>query len=216
MGVLMMAATIGGLILAAILFAAGLWTQKTWLTKFVLGAVAIWFVFYTAMLFGFSLMSREENLGLNQPKAFCGFYLDCHLHTAVAGVRKTKTLGDKTAKGDFYVVKVKVSSDAKRVALGLHAPQFEVVDANNRRFQRIEDITVSGNEFEQKVPAGESFTGEIVFDLPADVQNPRLDIAEGIGIDKVIEAVLIGDEDSILHKRTFFKLEEQPQTASVK
>jgi hypothetical protein len=50
------------------------------------------------------------------------------------------------------------------------------------------------------------FEKETVFDLPENVSNPRLDIAEGIGVDKVFEMFLIGDEDSLWHKRALFKL----------
>ncbi|MBA3784864.1 MAG: hypothetical protein H0X15_04885 [Acidobacteria bacterium] len=216
MGLLMMMATIGGLGLAFVLLIISLWTKSFWLTKFVLGAVAVWLVIYAVALIGVSLLSKEKILGLNEPKGFCGFYIDCHMHAAVTDVRKTKTIGDKIAKGEFYIVKVKVFSDARRAALGLHAPKFEVIDALNHKYQRLVELETPVPPFDEKVPAGGAFEKEIVFDLPADVQNPRLDVAEGIGIDKVIESVLIGDEDSILHKRIFFKLEEQPQTVSVK
>lgn len=213
MGMLLILMTIGGLISAFILLVVSLWTNKIWLRNFVIGGVAVWFIFYIVMLFGFSLLSEEKTLNFNEPKEFCGFYFDCHMHTAVSDVRKTKTIGDKTANGEFYIVKVKVSSDAKRAELGLHAPKFEVVDQQGRRFQRIENLQLPDNDFERKVPAGESFEREIVFDLPVDAKNPRLDAAEGIGIDKVIESVLIGDEDSILHKRNYFKLEANNQLA---
>ena len=215
MGLLMMMATIGGLGLAFILLIIAVWAKQVWLSKFVSGAVAVWLVFYTTMLLGVSLASREKTLELNEAKAFCGFYLDCHLHASVSGVRTAKQIGDKTAQGVFYIVKVKIFSDAKRAAIGLHNPQFEVVDEQRRIFEPIEDSMVSGNPFERKVPAGGSFEGEVIFDLPADIKNPRLDVAEGIGIDKVIESVLIGDEDSILHKRNYFKLEEQSQNSGV-
>jgi hypothetical protein len=206
MGLLMMAATIGGLGLAFVLLIIAALTKQVWLSKFVTGAVTIWFVFYTTMLLGVSLASREKTLRLNEPKAFCGFYLDCHLHASISDVRTTKQIGDKTAQGIFYIVKVKIFSDARRAAINLHDPQFEVIDEQRGIFEPIEDVTVLGNPFERKVPAGGSFEEEIVFDLPTDIKNPRLDIAEGIGIDKVIESILIGDEDSILHKRARFKL----------
>lgn len=214
MGVLMMAATISGLGLATILLLVALLTGKKWLAKFVFGAVAIWFLSYAALLFGFSLMSEQKLLALNEPKAFCGFYLDCHLHTELTNVRKTKTLGDKTANGEFYIVKVKISSDAKRAEFGLHNPQFEVLDEHNKKYERVEDSIISGNPFERKVAAGGAFEREIVFDLPIAIQNPRLDIAKGIGIDKFIEAILIDDEDSILHKRNLFKIEANDQLAN--
>ena len=54
---------------------------------------------------------------------------------------------------------------------------------------------------------------EEVFHVDSLAKEPRLDIAEGIGVDKVIESVLIGDEDSIGHKRNYFKLDAGNQVA---
>ncbi len=210
MGVLLMLMTIGGLIAAFILLMISIFIKKAWLRKFVLGAVAVWFIFYAAMLFGFSLTSKEENLGLNEPKEFCGFYFDCHLHTAVTGVRKTKTLGDKTANGEFYIVKVKVFSDAKQAQLGLITVDAHIIDDQNREFKRDEQAETQLGEqppFDKKITPTENFEKEIVFDLPTDIKNPRLDIREGYGVDHAIEAVLVDDEDSILHKRNYFQLD---------
>lgn len=211
--------TIGGLISAAVLFAIAVLTKKAWLKKFVFGGVAIWFVFYFAMLLGFSLFSNEKTLALNEAKEYCGFYLDCHMHTAVTGVRIAKTIGDQTANGQFYVVKVKVFSDAKAATLGLLTVDAHVVDGQNRKYDR--DMQAEAQlppqpDFERQISPVESFEKEIVFDLPGDIKSPRLDMREGYGIDHAIEAVLIDDEDSILHKRNYFKLQEQNDTASVK
>jgi hypothetical protein len=210
MGVLMMLLTIGGLGAATILFIFAVWKKQVWLRNFVLGAVAVWFAIYGVTLLGFSLASREKALGFNEPKTFCGFYLDCHLHASVSGVRKTKTTGDKTADGEFYIVKVKIFSDARRAALGLHAPDFYVVDDSGARYERVEAVENPAPPFDRKIPAGAGFEREIVFDLPRDAKNPRLDVAEGIGVERVIEAVLIGDEDSILHRRNYFRLTPAP------
>ena len=57
---------------------------------------------------------------------------------------------------------------------------------------------------------------EIVFDVPATVADPKLSIAEGYGIDSALEAVLIDDEDSIRHGRTYFDIREQTLTSGVK
>jgi hypothetical protein len=218
MGVLLMAMTIGGLIVAAILFIIALATHKTWLRSFVLGGVAVWFAFYLLMLFAFSLSSEEKDLRQNQPKEFCGFYLDCHMHTAVTDVRKTKTLGNKTANGEFYIVTVKVSSNAKQATLGLLTVDAHVVDAGGHTYPRdaqAETQLPTQPDFDQKISPVESFEKQIVYDLPADVQNARLDIREGYGIDHVIEAVLVDDEDSLLHKRAYFKLDSPSETAAV-
>lgn len=216
MGVLLMLMTIGGVITAFILLMISIFTKKAWLRKFVFGAVAAWFVFYTILLFGTSLLSKEKTLALNEPKAFCGFYIDCHMHMAVTNVRKTKKLGDETANGKFYVLKVKVFSDAKQAMLGLITVDARVIDEQNREFARDEQAESQLGEqppFEKKISPVESFEKEIVFDLPADLKNPRLDIREGYGIDHIIEAVLIGDEDSIFHKRNYSKLEASNQVA---
>jgi hypothetical protein len=61
----------------------------------------------------------------------------------------------------------------------------------------------------------ESFEKEIVFDLPPDVENPRLDIREGQGIERVIEAMLVDDEDSVFHKRAYFTLADTTQTVAM-
>lgn len=219
MGVLLMLMTIGGLIVAAILLPVSLYTKKAWLTRFTLGGVAVWFAFYAVVLFSTSLLSTEKTLGLKEPKPFCGFYLDCHMHTAVSTVRTTKTLGGRTAEGEFYIVKVEVFSDAVRAILGLTTLGANVIDDKGRHYHR--DLAAEAQlapqpEFEKLIGPEESFTKEIVFDLPTVAKNPRLDLREGFGIDHMIETVLVGDEDSILHKRTYFKLTEQSQTASVK
>jgi hypothetical protein len=216
MGVILMAMTIGGSTIAAILLTIAFWKKIGWLKTFVLGGVTVWFVFYGLIFFLAAVFSEEKTLSLNQTKSFCGFYFDCHMQTAVTDVRKTKNFGGRTANGEFYVVRIKVSSDAKKMPLNLLTPDFEVVDAGGDRYQRLADLEKPAPDWQQKVPAGGSFEKEIVFDLPPNVVNPRLDIREGYGIDHAIEAILVGDEDSLGHRRNYFKLEEPTQTAGVK
>ncbi len=144
MGVLLMAMTIGGLIVAAIFLTISLVTKKTWLTQFTLCGVAVWFVFYAAMLFGFSLASTEKTLAMNEPKEFCGFYLDCHLHTEVTGVRTSKNIGSLTANGQFYVVIVKVFSNAKNpaIAFRLIDPKAVLTDEKGTVYTRNEATAI--------------------------------------------------------------------------
>jgi len=217
MGVLLMLMTIGGLIMAAILLVVAWVNESAWLKKFVFGSVAIWFAFYISMLLGCSLFSSEHTLAIGESKKYCGFYLDCHLHTAVTNVSRTKVLGDLTANGEFYIVTVKVFSDARRATLGLLTVDVHVIDESRTTYTR--DIDAESQldpqpSFEQKVGPMSSFEKVIVFDLPANAEIPRLDIRDGYGIDHVIEAVLVDDEDSILHKRNYFALSEPRSAAS--
>src|SRR5439155_3188958 len=136
------------------------------------------------MLLGFSLFSTEKTLSIGEAKEYCGFYFDCHMHTAVTAVRRAKTLGNVTAKGEFYVIQVKIFSNARRATLALHSVDAHVIDADGRTYSR--DIDSESQldpqpDFEQKVSPAQSFDKEIVFDLPVDVKTPRLDIREGYG-----------------------------------
>lgn len=219
MGVILLLMTIGGTLAAAVLFAFAGWTRRAWLKNFVLGGVAVWYGFYLIAFTLSSVFSEEKTLALNEPKEFCGFYFDCHLHTAVDGVRRAKTLGDRTAAGEFYIVKVRVFSNAKREPLHLVAAEARIVDERKREFARdaeAEKFLGEQPAFEKTVGPAESFTREIVFDVPADARNPRLDLRDGYGIDRVIEAVLVGDEDSLGHKRQFFALDGQPETVGMR
>jgi hypothetical protein len=167
------------------------------------------------MLLGFSATSEQQDLGLDQPKKFCGFYLDCHMHATVKDVTKTNKIGNKTATGEFYVVTVEISSNAAKATLGLKTVAAHVVDASEHQYTRdldAESQLPTQPEFERSVGPEESFTKKIVFDLPVGVIEPRLDIREG-GLEKMIEAFLINDEDSVLHGRSYFKLVPGPGTA---
>lgn len=219
MGVVLLMMTIGGLIIAAVLLIVSRATKRVWLKHFVFGGLTTWFAAYLFLLFIGSFFSVERTLAFDEPKEFCGFYFDCHLHAAVADVRKTKTLGNRTANGEFYIVKVKVSSDARAATHNLITPDAKVVDDSKRiyaRDEQAEKFLDTQPPFDKQIAPTEIFTKEIVFDLPTDVKNPRLDIREGYGIDHLIEAVLVGDEDSIGHRRNYFKLEQQTGLASVK
>lgn len=222
MGVLLMLMTIGGLTVAAILLVASLITKRAWLTKFTLGGVAIWFLFYGVMLLGFSAASKDRVLGVGEAKEYCGFYLDCHLHSEVTSVRAAKTIGDRTAKGTFYIVGVRVFSNAKNpsIAFRLINPNARVI-VNDDKAAIDRDLAAEALLPTAAVDLGGDIKGsqtidkEIVFDIPDDLRDPKLAVTEGYGIDNTIEAVLIDDEDSIRHARTYFALTPQTQVAGV-
>ena len=213
MGIVLMAVTIVGVGIAVILMAVAIYTRQRWLRNFVLGGVTVWFVFYFAMLVGFAITSEEKELALNEPKAFCGFYLDCHMHAAVTDVRKARSIGNKTANGEFYIVTVKVFSNAKKATLGFGGLKMHVTDADGRVYPHSPEVESPEPWFTRPVPAGGSFEREVVFDLPADVRDPRLDMHDD---QSLIEKFLIADEDSMFHKGTYFRLRGDPRTAAVR
>lgn len=186
--------------------------------KFVFGASVIWVAIYVLILLDVSLTGKEKVLGLNEPKEFCGFYLDCHLHAEIENVRAAKIIGNRTAQGIFYIVKVKIFNDARRATLHLIETKAEIFGGDGRIYSRQTDAErelgeSAAPDFNRKVLPQESFEKEIVFDI-AEPNAPdlKLSVTEGYGIDKVIEAFLIGDEDSLFHQPTLFRIE--PQTGN--
>jgi hypothetical protein len=214
MGVLLILMTIGVLVVAAILFGIAWLHDSSWLKKFVLGSVAIWFAFYIAMLLGTSLMSKERLIAVGDTdgKAFCGFYLDCHLHAAVMDVTRRKTIGNKTANGEFYIVRVRIFSDAKNpsIAFRLIQPNAQIVMPDGSELSRDLDaealLPTADVSLDEQIKGRQTLEKEIVFDVDQPSRDLKLLITEGYGIDKWIERFLIGDEDSIFHARQYFAL----------
>jgi hypothetical protein len=97
-----------------------------------------------------------------------------------------------------------------RVATVLDAEgrEYEVSPEGRRALELTEG---TGMPFTTPLRPGESYTTELVFDLPADVRAPRLLLREG----EAVTHFIIGHENSPLHKKTAFQLTPADvQTAS--
>ncbi len=180
-----------------------------------------WGAAYLATVLAFSIASTERVLDLHQPKRFCGFYLDCHAMVEVVDVRTAPVLGagpdSVGAEGRFYIVTVRRSSDAGRVPIGIAHPIATVADGVGRHFRPSAAgqealVRLEGDQppLGRAILAGQAYTTKLVFDLPADLRDPKLHIAEGDWLAKLSELLLIGDEDSLLHKRTVFRIAPPP------
>ncbi len=205
-----------------VLFAFAVVTGRGGLRKIVAVGAFAWCLLYVVALLGFSASSTTKTIAINEPKAFCGFYLDCHLHAVVTGVRTSKSIGTLTADGEFRIVTLKVFSDARNpsIAMRMLEPSARVSDASGRIYDRRTEaeklLPTAAVSLNQDVKTNEPFEKEIVFDLPENSDAPRLDISEGYGIDKFIEALLIDDEDSLGHKRELFSLDVAVQTTGAR
>lgn len=214
LGVLLLLMLIGGLvggeILARLLPRWGYPKGKRTVRMLMLmGAAA-----YSGALLTASLSSRERVLARGEVLKFCGFYLDCHIGIAVEGVDQLSSIGSTRANGVFHVVQIRVSSDAVRATLQLGRPTFRVIDREGNSFPRDEaaERTLaldSGDSLPlvRPVAAGESYDVRVVFDLPEGVKEPRLHVKDAAGVERVLEGILIGDDDSILHKPTTLALQ---------
>ncbi len=168
---------------------------------------------YLVMLIGVSLASEERVLGLNQPKRFCGAYLDCHRIVSVVGLERHGTLGSERADGIFYIVTLRFTSDAVVATTHSGIVTATVRDDDGRRYRRathaegmLDPEGGSVGIADTPLRPGESHATRIVFDVPADARNLRLLVTDGHWIARLTELFLIGDEDSFLHAKTTFAL----------
>lgn len=178
-----------------------------------------WLLFYGGLWLGFSLASRETVLAFHEEKHFCE--IDCHPAYSVEDVQQAKTLGtgaaQKTAQGMFYVVSLKARFDEKTISsqrgmapLHPNGRAVMVTDARGRTFapsaagqQALETMAGVGNRLDRTFERpGDSYVCKLVFDLPADIQQPRLFLENA----DLVNRLLIGHENGWLHKRTLFSL----------
>jgi hypothetical protein len=123
--------------------------------------------------------------------------------------------GDRpaSAAGLFYVVTLRVSSTAVGATLRLFDPRLEIRDGAGRKYARhaaaeaaLAARGLPVESLDRPLAAGESFLTTVAFDVAADAPAPRLTVSEGIWAERLVELILIGDEDSFLHKGTLFEL----------
>lgn len=216
-GVLLLAVTLFGVVALGIVAFLARRRGRTHAAQSMFAVAAAWLAAYAALLIVTSLASSERTLALGETKRFCGFYLDCHMGVAVERVETTSRIGEGSnalqAGGTFYIVTVRVSSDARRVPLDLERPRAVLVDVEGYQYERVhdaEDRLASDSapvDLEVRVEAGESFTRKLVFDVPRGVREPRLHVTEGSAIERALELAIIGDEDAMLHAPTLHALE---------
>lgn len=152
-----------------------------------IGAVMVaWVITYGVVLVAVSLMSSETLLDPGQAKRLCGVYLDCHIGVSVESARRV---------GPRYSVTIRLSNDARRA--GLHSSDLTaiLVDGGGRRYEKAIPS--------RALAPGESLTHDVEYILPGTAR-PRYLRVEGF---TGPERVLIGDEDSFLHKKTKFRLD---------
>jgi hypothetical protein len=192
------------------------------LVRIVAGFVGLIVIGYGALLLIASATSSERTLTQGDVKWFCGFYLDCHLGLSVDGVETatsiTSPAGPVTASGMFHNVQLRLHNSARNPAVNmtLYEPVAHVVDASGHEYPRAtvaEHALASTSTSVKPLPREMRVTHEpayatLVFDLPTDVQEPRLLITDGWVIDRALEFVLINDENSIFHPKTLLALEE--------
>lgn len=204
-----------GLLLLLILASLGLWFWRTQWLRYSLGAMLLLLIGYGGLLLGFSVFSHERTLAPRQEKYFCE--LDCHLAYSVQKVEQVKQIGQALANGTFYIVTIQARFDEtttapwrpRDVPLTPDPLNFALVDAHGDAVptsavgrKAWEALHGASPYFFRPLRPSESEEGTFVFDAPPAMRSPRL-LATIVGFPS---QVLIGDENSLLHKKTYFSL----------
>jgi hypothetical protein len=199
-------------LLVGILITA-LWLRHS--LRYAVTALAVLVIGYGGLLLAFSLLSRARTLARGEEKYFCE--LDCHLAYSVRQVERAKIIGNTTASGEFYVVAVRARFDEttaapwrpRNVPLTPDPLDFAVIDDEGRRVPRSpagqsawDALHGTPTSLLEPLLPGEFYDLTLVFDIPAEVRSPRLLASFAV----FPTQVLIGDENSVLHKKTYFCL----------
>jgi uncharacterized membrane protein len=175
----------GLLILVAALGLAGsLIARKFRYARIVLIVMLVIAGLYLGAILAFSLASHEKVLARGEEKHFCE--IDCHLAYSIASVRQTKTLGNapnqSTAQGVYTIVTIKTRFDETTIAPwrgnGLLYPNSRALTLVDERGSKHTPSDVAQHALDASQTSvmpltaplrpGESYTTEVVFDLPAE------------------------------------------------
>jgi hypothetical protein len=163
------------------IFAGVLWLRSRWR---VWGWIAVGTpATYLLLLLMATAIRDQETLPPGTPQRFCGFYIDCHLSVAVTHVERTPSAWEVT---------LRLASDAREVALAPAGLTVELMRGDST-VRLVPDATDLGTP----IAAGASREFKVAFAAPPEGETPTLRVTEGIGVDRVIEGVLLGDDDAL-------------------
>jgi hypothetical protein len=186
------------------------------------GAVLTIAAAYLLLLSSVSFASSERVLPAGGWKYFCE--MDCHLAYSLVGAQTAAVLGPEmqqiSAREKFVVIRVKTWFDERTISahrgngpLTPNARKVVLVDDMERSFAPSAEsqavLARLGNSSTPMTVAlrpGESYTTDFVFDIPKDALGLRLLITE----DDPETRLVIGHENSLLHKKIYFGIDSTP------
>ncbi|HEV2672255.1 MAG TPA: hypothetical protein VGU74_14275 [Gemmatimonadales bacterium] len=145
-----------------------------------------------------SIASRNKVLAVGEEKHICE--IDCHLAYSVVGAKAEQLPNGQVRQ----TVTVKVRFD--EATISSRRPRDATLTPNSRYVALVDDAgnryTGSTDGLKRKLIPGESYTTDIVFDVPADAKDLRLVLRNN----DPENAFIIGHENSLLHGKTTFAL----------
>ena len=171
-------------------------------------ALGSFLALYAVALLSVSLLSPQHTLAMHQDRCFDDWCLSVEWVIRQSSVGAPPML--VAARGEFYLVKVRVSSRAKAITQRAPDAQVSLLDASHQRYdpspsgQQALDATGQGGQvLSSELTPGGSFTRTIVFDLPTGSSHLALVVTH----DQFPDLFVIGSEQSFLHQPTIIELQ---------
>jgi hypothetical protein len=207
--------TLGLTILLAFASIVLFFTQRNW-ARYSLLAIGVLLAGYALLMAAFSVSSYDRTVARGEEKFYCG--MDCHIAYSVQNVQRMKTIGDATAQGEFVVVTVLSHFDERTIApwrgdspLRPDPPMLTLIDRSGHSYagsnagqKAWEAMHPQSHSLTDPLRPGESYETTWVFDTPVEARSVRL----FAGWNGFPSYVLIGDEASVGHRKTYFALQE--------
>jgi len=193
-------AAVGGLALSLLAILVAWFVRKPRVAVGLAALAGAGAVVYLGLMFGFALASRDHTLARGQEKYFCE--IDCHLAYSIVSVEAQPGFGLTR-----YAVVLRTRFDENTISprRPLDAPNYpdqrdvRMVDVHGRQY----DLrSSSGTPLTTPIKPGDSYTTTLQFDIPPSASGLRLLITSPGSPSQL----LIGDENSWLHKKTYFAL----------
>ena len=175
--------------------------RKRRFARYALRTTGIGIITYFALLFSFSAGSRATALAPGQEKYFCE--IDCHLAYSVVNVA-TKTDGNM----NDYVVTMRTRFDETTISpqrpkdapLMPSPREVTMIDGTGNSYA---PVATSGTSLTTPLKPAESYNTQLEFRIPKNASGLRLLLNT---IPQWPDRLVIGDENSLGHKKTYFAL----------
>jgi hypothetical protein len=189
-----------GLVLAVLGVLTAYFFRKPNLAGLLLKFMVVTGTIYGGLLFGFSFASHETTLAPGQEKYFCE--IDCHLAYSIVDVKAAEQSGQV-----HYAVTLRTRFDAATISpqrpqdvpLTPNARAVYLVDWQGRQYAASRS---SGKPLSTALIPGASYTTLLEFSVPKTAGDLRFLITTPYWTDRF----QIGDENSLLHRKTYFQL----------
>ena len=219
LGLLLFLALVGGSLLAGLTIVGTLALRKRKLAKLLVLSLLGGWAAYGLLLVTASVTSTDRVLGMDEEKHICE--IDCHTAYAVIKIRTSRTIGtgsaQRTAQGIFYVVTLRVRFDSLTISshrgmapLSPGGRDIAIVDRRGHTYvsspegqQTLESAQGKRTPLTRSLVPGESYATDLVFDIPPDAADLRLQLTAATGLP---DRLIIGYENSLFHKKTTFRL----------